>query len=130
MRFLLVVATTLALSTSVQASPSIHVRVASVTDAVEQAAHVALIKRALRDLQVDTMDVSVSKLAIHRHGDRIDVRATIEIVVSRGAQIRSMASGSAQFSIPYREYRADAPLRREAIKHALEAVRRRLRPVA
>ncbi|HLL24575.1 MAG TPA: hypothetical protein VK427_20730, partial [Kofleriaceae bacterium] len=102
MRFLLVVATTLALSTSVQASPSIHVRVASVTDAVEQAAHVALIKRALRDLQVDTMDVSVSKLAIHRHGDRIDVRATIEIVVSRGAQIRSMASGSAQFSIPYR----------------------------
>lgn len=132
MRFLLMVATVVAAaSTPADASPEIHVRIATVSDAAERAAHVALVKRSLRDLRAHSIDVVVSKLVVAANGE---VSAKIDIVLSNAGGMRSIASGTAAFIAPKRQLRDASGLRKEALGHALEAVRRRVqlqnRPVS
>ena len=132
MRFLLIVATVLAAaSTPAYASPEIHVRIATGGDAAERAAQVELVKRSLRDVRAHSIDVVVSKLVVGANGE---VTAKIDIVLSNAAGIRSIASGTAAFVAPKRQLRDASGLRREALAHALEAVRRKVqlpsRPVS
>ncbi|MDQ3338484.1 MAG: hypothetical protein M4D80_25230 [Myxococcota bacterium] len=131
MRIFLIVATVLAaVSTPTYASPEIHVRVANVSDAAEHAAHVELVKRSLRDLNVHAIDVVVTKLAVAANGQ---VSAKIDVVLSNAGGMRSMASGSAAFVAPKRQLRDACGLRREVLAHALQAVRKRFkttRPVS
>ena len=114
----------LAVSTSAYASPQIHVRIASVTDAAERAAYVEVVKRSLRTLEAHTIDVVVSKLVIAANGE---VSAKIEVVLSTAAGIRSIASGSAVFVAPRHQLKNAPALRREALDHALDAVNKRVR---
>jgi hypothetical protein len=128
MRFLLIVATVLAAaSTPAYASPEIHVRIATVRDAAERAAHVDLVKRSLRDLRAHSIDVVVSKLVVGANGE---VTAKIEVVLSNVGGIRSIASGTAAFVAPKRQLRDASSLRREALGHALEALRRQMQSQA
>jgi hypothetical protein len=132
MRFLLIVATVLAAaSTPAYASPEIHVRIATGGDAAERAAHVELVKRSLRDLRAHSIDVVVSKLVVAANGE---VTARIDIVLSTAGGIRSIASGTAAFVAPKRQLRDAMGLRREALAHALAALRRKVqitsRPVS
>lgn len=126
MRVLLIACALLAASAA-HAAPKIHVRIASVTDATERASHVELVKRALRDLNARSIDVLVSKLAIAANGE---VVAKIEVVLSSGSGMRSIATGSAAFTAAKHQRDARA-LRREALGHALRALRQRVanRPV-
>lgn len=114
----------LAVSTPAYASPEIHVRIASVTDAAERASYVDLVKRSLRAVEAHAIDVVVSKLVVAANGEVI---AKVDIVVSAPSGIRSMASGSAAFVAPKHQLRNAPALRREALGHALEAVHRRVR---
>lgn len=114
----------LAVSTPAYASPEIHVRIASVTDAAERASYVDLVKRSLRAVEAHAIDVVVSKLVVAANGEVI---AKVDIVVSAPSGIRSMASGSAAFVAPKHQLRNVPALRREALGHALEAVHRRVR---
>ena len=122
MRVLLIVAMALGVSTA-HAAPEIHVRIASVTDAAERAAHVELVKRSLRDLNARTIDVIVSKLVIAANGD---VTAKIEVVLSNSGGMRSVATGSAAFTAPKHQLRNAVALRREALGYALKALRQRV----
>ena len=123
MRFLLIVATVLgAASTPAYASPEIHVRIATVGDAAERAAHVELVKRSLRDVRVQSIDVVVSKLVVAANGE---VSAKIDVVLSNAGGIRSVMSGTAAFVAPKRQLRDACGLRREALGHALAALRRK-----
>jgi hypothetical protein len=128
MRFFLIVATVLAAaSTQAYASPEIHVRIANVADAAERSAHVELVKRSLRDLNVHAIDVVVSKLVVAANGQ---VSAKIDVVLSNAGGMRSMASGTAAFVAPKRQLRDACGLRREALGHALEAIRKRVKTTA
>jgi len=129
MRFLLIAAL-LAVSTSAYASPEIHVRITSVADAAERASYVDLVKRSLRAVEANTIDVVVSKLVIAANGE---VSAKVEVVLSTSGGIRSIASGSAAFVAPRHQLKNPPALRREVLGHALEAVHKRVRsnrPVA
>ena len=101
------------------------------SDAAERAAHVALVKRSLQGLRAHSIDVVVSKLVVGANGQ---VTAKIDVVLSNAGGIRSIASGTAAFVAPKRQLRDASGLRREALNHALEALRRQmqsqLRPVS
>lgn len=124
MRCFLIWATVLTLNTTAVASPEINVRIASVTDAAERTAHVALVKRSLRALQAHSIDVVVSKLVVLANGE---VSVKIDVVLSGGGGIRSIASGTASFVAPRHQLRNQAALRKEALGHALEALHRKVR---
>ena len=102
-------------------------RIATVTDAAERAAHVELVKRSLRDVRAHSIDVVVTKLVVAANGE---VSAKIDIVLSTAGGMRSLASGTAAFVAQKHQLRNSSGLRREALGHALEALRRRVRPVS
>ena len=124
MRFILLAATVLALHTTAAAGPEIHVRVATVADATERAAHIELVKQSLRAVEARTIDVVVSKLVVLANGT---VSAKIEIVLSGSDGIRSMASGIATFVAPKHQLKNQAALRKEALDCALKALHQRFR---
>ena len=124
MRFFLILTTVLALHTTAEAGPKIHVRVATVADATERAAHIELVKQSLRAVDAQTIDVVVSKLVVLANGR---VSAKIDIVLSGSGGIRSMASGTAAFVAPRHQLGNRAALRTEALGCALEALHRRVR---
>ena len=99
-------------------------RIANVSDASERSAHVELVKRSLRDVNVHAIDVVVSKLAVAANGE---VSAKIDVVLSNAGGIRSMASGTAAFVAPKRQLRDACGLRREVLGHALDALRRQMK---
>jgi hypothetical protein len=123
MRFLLIAM--LVLSTTAQAE--VNVRIASVADAAEKAAHVELVKRSLRALDVPTVDVVVKKLDVGANGE---VTANVEAVLSGSGGIKSIVSGTASFVAPKRQLRNQAQLRKEALGYAVEALYRKVRSSA
>jgi hypothetical protein len=120
MRFFLIAL--LALSTTAQAE--VNVRIASITDAAEKAAHVDLVKRSLRALDVPTVDVVVTKLDVRANGE---VTASVEAVLSGSGGIKSMVQGKASFIAPKQQLRNQAQLRKEALGYAVEALYRKVR---
>ena len=124
MRLLLIAATLLALHTPAVAGPEIHVRIASVTDAAERAAHVALVKKSLAALEAKAIDVVVTKLVVLASGE---VSARIEVVLSTPGGMRSIASGTAKFIATKEQLRNHSALRKEALNYALDALHRRVR---
>lgn len=120
----LTVATVLAISAPALATPEIHVRLTGVSDPTERANHVALVKRSLRDLDVRSIDVVVSKLVVRTNGD---VNAKVDVVLSDAGGMRSIASGTAAFTATKHELRDARALRRDALRHALATLHRRLR---
>lgn len=124
MRFLLIVATLLALSTRAQATPEIHVRIASVTDATERESHVALVKRSLCTLEAQVVDVVVSKLVVLANGE---VSAKIDVVLSNRGGMKSIASSTAAFVAHKSQLRDQAALRREVLGYALASLQQRVR---
>jgi hypothetical protein len=123
MRFLLIAL--LALSTSAQAE--VNVRIANVADASEKAAHVELVKRSLRALDVPMVDVVVSKLDVRANGE---VTASVEAVISGTGGIKSMVAGKASFVAPKHQLRNRAQLRKEALGYAIDALYRKVRASA
>lgn len=124
MRLLLIAATLLSLHTTALAGPEIHVRIASVTDAAERAAHVALVKKSLGALDAQAIDVVVTKLVVLATGE---VSARIEVVLSTAGGMRSVAAGTATFIATKQQLRNQAALRKEALDYALAALHRRVR---
>lgn len=124
MRAISIAAALLALATSAAAAPAVHVRIACALDAAEHAAHVALVRRALRELPAARLDVALTRLAVAATGE---VTARVEVVVSAAGRIHAVASADARFVATPHRLRDPAALRREVLAHALAALERRVR---
>jgi hypothetical protein len=115
------------------ASPEVHVCMPpSAIDAVERAAHIDAIKRAMIAAAPDakTIDVSVAKLSVVIGEKNVEVIAELKVIVSSSDdQIRSYGSGTATFSVARRQYRPArvGALRRQVLLDALDGLHRRMR---
>lgn len=139
MRFVGMLLALLCFVSVAEAAPTVHVNLPSAgMDEAERSHHIEAIRRMMRDAYAEakTIDVTVAKLSIVIGAQRVDVSTEIKVVIcAADDRILTLGSGSAAFSIPRRQFRANRAivLRHQVLRDALEEISRKLRaarPVA